>query len=109
MLADIIDLIMFPVGQFLLMLKDSRIESYLGVSVLGIAVTCMITMIVFNALISRINVGDSAASILNAKDVISKRDAAARDRAHRESYEYYEAQRQRREEYARIYKDRHSD
>lgn len=52
------DVITFPVMQLLLMLKDDRITSYLGVSVLGIAVTCMIIMIVFKALVSTVNAGD---------------------------------------------------
>jgi hypothetical protein len=55
MLADIMDMITFPVVQFLLMLKDENISSYLGVSVLGIAVTCMIVLIVFKALVSTVN------------------------------------------------------
>lgn len=55
MLGQILDLISFPITQFLLMLKDDRITSYLGVSVLGIAVTCMITMIVFNSLVSTVS------------------------------------------------------
>lgn len=80
MLADIIDLIMFPVGQFLLMLKDSRIESYLGVSVLGIAVTCMIIMIVFNALVNRVDVGGTAASIMRTQDVKRQRADRASER-----------------------------
>lgn len=55
MLSDIMDMITFPVVQFLLMLKDENIESYLGVSVLGIAVTCMIVLIVFKALVPTVN------------------------------------------------------
>lgn len=70
MLADIMDMITYPVVQFLLMLKDERITGYLGVSVLGIAVTCMITLIVFHALVNNVNAGWSAASILNTKDKI---------------------------------------
>lgn len=67
MLGQILDLITFPITQFLLMLKDARITSYLGVSVLGIAVTCMITMIVFNALVSTVDVSGFA-SVLNRRD-----------------------------------------
>lgn len=55
MLSDIMDMITFPVVQFLLMLKDENIQSYLGVSVLGIAVTCMIVLIVFRALVPTVN------------------------------------------------------
>lgn len=55
MLPDIMDMITYPVVQFLLMLKDENIESYLGVSVLGIAVTCMIVLIVFKALVPTVN------------------------------------------------------
>lgn len=100
MLGQILDLITFPVTQFLLMLKDDRITSYLGVSVLGIAVTCMIVMIVFNALVSTVDVGGTAASIMRTQDV-------KRQRTERDSYEYYERNRERSEKFARIYKGRH--
>lgn len=74
MLGQILDLITFPITQFLLMLKDDRITSYLGVSVLGIAVTCMIILIVFNALVSTVDVSGFA-SVLNRRDrVRSKSD-----------------------------------
>lgn len=74
MLGQILDLITFPITQFLLMLKDDRITSYLGVSVLGIAVTCMIVLIVFNALVSTVDVSGFA-SALNRRDrVRSKSD-----------------------------------
>lgn len=75
MLSQIMDLITYPVVQLLLMLKDERITSYLGVSVLGIAVTCMITLIVFRALVSTVNAGDVAASIGNRKHRISSRES----------------------------------
>lgn len=104
MLADIMDMITYPVVQFLLMLKDERITSYLGVSVLGIAVTCMIIMIVFNALVNRVDVGSTAASIMRTQDVKRQRADRASDR---ESYAYYERNRERSEKFDRIYKDRH--
>lgn len=107
MLADIMDMITYPVVQFLLMLKDERITAYLGVSVLGIAVTCMIIMIVFNALVNRVDAGGSAASILRTQDIKRQRAERADRAADRESYEYYERNRERSEKYARIYKDRH--
>lgn len=65
MLGQMMDVISFPVVQLLLMLKDERITAYLGVSVLGIAVTCMIVLIVFRSLVSTVNAGDLAASALN--------------------------------------------
>lgn len=78
MLADIMDMITYPFVQFLLMLKDERITSYLGVSVLGIAVTCMIIMIVFHALVSTVS---SNAFVLGSR--LSRRDRAERTRSDR--------------------------
>lgn len=73
------DVITFPVMQLLLMLKDDRITSYLGVSVLGIAVTCMIIMIVFKALVSTVNAGDYAASAGNRLHRIKTRKDNSND------------------------------
>lgn len=75
MLGQMMDAISFPVVQLLLMLKDERITAYLGVSVLGIAVTCMIVLIVFRALVSTVNPGEVAASIGNRKHRISSRES----------------------------------
>lgn len=68
MLGQIIDLILFPVKELLKLFLDERLTSYLGVSVIGIAVTCMITVIVVSALVNRVNAGELAASIINSKD-----------------------------------------
>lgn len=54
MIGSIIDMILFPVSKLIELLQSDAIESYLGVSVLGIAVTVMITFIVFRALVSTV-------------------------------------------------------
>lgn len=54
MLSDMMDLILYPVGELLKLLVDNRITSYLGVSVLGIAVTCACALIVVSALVNRV-------------------------------------------------------
>lgn len=59
MLGTYIEIILYPVRKYLEMLTDTVIASHLGVSVLGIAVTCAITIILVNALVYRINVGYS--------------------------------------------------
>lgn len=87
MLGDIIDMILIPVKNYLDMLLDERITSYLGVSVLGIAVTCMITLIVVAALVNRINAGAGAASIMNTQDTIRRREERQAARQERVSKE----------------------
>lgn len=68
MLGTYIDIILYPVTKYLDMLLDVTIKNHLGVSVLGIAVTCAITIIVVTALVYRINAGASLGRGLLRRD-----------------------------------------
>lgn len=65
MLGTYIDIILYPVRQLLGLLVDPRLTEHLGVSVLGIAVTSAIVLIVVTALVTRINAGDLANSVFS--------------------------------------------
>lgn len=68
MLGTYIEIILYPVKKYLEMLTDTVLASHLGVSVLGIAVTSAIAMIVVTALVYKINAGSSYAAALNLND-----------------------------------------
>lgn len=78
MLGTYIDIVLYPIRQLLNLLVDSRLTEHLGVSVLGIAVTSAIVMIVVTALVTRINAGDlanSVFSVVHHKDRANNRDS----------------------------------
>lgn len=71
MLGTYIDIILYPVRELLQLLVDPRLTEHLGVSVLGIAVSSAIVLIVVTALVTRINAGDLANSVIS---VVSNKD-----------------------------------
>lgn len=83
MLSHVINIILYPVKELLKLLVDDRITSYLGVSPMAIAVTCMITLIVVAALVHRVNAGTEAASILHTKDLNRRREEIRSSRSDR--------------------------
>lgn len=80
MLGTYIDIILYPVQKYLDMLLDVTIKNHLGVSVLGIAVTCAITMIVVTALVYRINAGAALSSGLLRRDHYNSQKSNRSDR-----------------------------
>lgn len=67
MLGTYIEIILYPVKKYLDMLMDATIRSHLGVSVLAIAVTGAISLILVNALVYRINAGGAAGTAFRVK------------------------------------------
>lgn len=63
MFGQILDLILFPIKEFLKLLVDDRITDYLGFSVMAGIVTCVITLIVIKALVNTTYVGEGTNSI----------------------------------------------
>ena len=76
MLGQIFDMILYPVQECLKMLTDSRITSYLGVSLMGCIVTCMLAMIVVRALINPSAIGSMAVERENIKTAKANKAAA---------------------------------
>lgn len=70
MFGQILDLILFPIKEFLKLLVDDRISDYLGFSVMAGIVTCVITLIVIKALVNTtyVGLGRSAMDRVNRGD-----------------------------------------
>lgn len=68
MLGTYIDIILYPIQKYFEILLDSTIKNHLGVSILGIAVTCAIVAIITTALVYKINPGGAAAHAVNVSN-----------------------------------------
>lgn len=77
MLGQIFDMILLPIQEYLKMLADTKIETYLGVSLIGCIVTCMLTLIVIRALVNPSAIGSMAVERENIKT--AKANKAARE------------------------------
>lgn len=59
MLSDIINLILIPIRYFITLLFDDGLENYLGVPVIAIPVTGIITLIVIKALLNPVAIASA--------------------------------------------------
>ena len=78
MISQYFDLFVYIIKNLLLMLKDSHIEKFFGVSIMSCIVTFMCTMIVIRALIVPTGLGSSIVGFENTvKTKTSKSNVAS--------------------------------